>query len=132
VTARRRFNDLVALHETLKLTFRGSVIPFRPGKTIANSTVLRTHKDTFLKDRAYAIKCYLVKISSHPEIRVSAVRAAPRFVCFYVILEQPCWACASLGGLRGHCLRDLSQSSMQYCKRRAAAIYGHRLSAAFL
>ena len=76
---RRRFNDLFSLHETLKTSFRGCVIPFRPGKTFANSSVIRNHKDTFLKDRAYAIKCYLVKITHHPEIKESPVRFRPVF-----------------------------------------------------
>lgn len=74
---RRRFNDLVALHENLKVTFRGCVIPFRPGKTAANSTNIRPHKDPFLRDRAYAIKCYLAKVAHHPEIKESTVRIRP-------------------------------------------------------
>jgi PX domain len=65
----------VTLHETLKATFRGCVIPFRPGKTSVNSTAVRGHKGSFLKDRAYAIKCYLHKITHHPEIKGSTVRA---------------------------------------------------------
>lgn len=77
-STRRRFNDLVALHEALKVSFRGCVIPFRPGKTFANSTVLRTHKDSFLKDRAYAIRCYLCKVVCHPEIKAAEVRTDSR------------------------------------------------------
>jgi hypothetical protein len=58
--------------------FRGCVIPFRPGKTSVNSTAMRGHKDTFLRDRAYAIKCYLNKVTHHPEIKQSTVRT-PEF-----------------------------------------------------
>jgi hypothetical protein len=73
IEASRRFNDLVVLHENLKTTFRGCVVPFRPGKTFANSTALRNHRDSFLRDRAYAIKCYLIKITRHPDIKDSTV-----------------------------------------------------------
>lgn len=77
---RRRFNDLVSLHEALKRTFRGCVLPFRPGKTGFNSTAVRVHRDAFLKDRAYATKCYLIKITHHPEIKSSPVRYQLRAV----------------------------------------------------
>lgn len=73
MVARRRFDDLVQLHEDLKKRFRGCVIPFRPGKTIANSSMLRTHSDNFLRARAYAIKCYLHKVVQHPEMKESVV-----------------------------------------------------------
>lgn len=73
VVARRRFDDLVQLHEDFKIRFRGCVIPFRPGKTLANSSMLRTHSDNFLRARAYAIKCYLNKIAHHPEMKESTV-----------------------------------------------------------
>lgn len=75
--ATRRFNDLVALHESLKVAYRGCVIPFRPGKTFANSTALRGHRGTFLRDRAYAIRCYLIKVTRHPDIKDSSVRPLP-------------------------------------------------------
>lgn len=74
LVARRRFDDLVKLHEDLKKRFRGCVIPFRPGKTLANSSMLRTHSDNFLRARAYAIKCYLNKVVQHPELKESTVR----------------------------------------------------------
>lgn len=73
MVARRRFDDLVQLHEDLKKRFRGCVIPFRPGKTIANSSMLRTHSENFLRARAYAIKCYLHKVVQHPEMKESTV-----------------------------------------------------------
>lgn len=73
VETTRRFNDLVVLHENLKTSFRGCVIPFRPGKTFANSTAIRNHRDSFLRDRAYAIKCYLIKVTRHPDIKDSTV-----------------------------------------------------------
>ena len=89
---RRRFNDLVALHETLKATFRGCVIPFRPGKTVANSTNIRQHREPFLRDRAYAIKCYLAKVAHHPEIKESTVRPS-----------KPCAGAVSCGRPWQHC-----------------------------
>jgi hypothetical protein len=73
VSAKRRFDDLVQLHEDLKSRFRGCVIPFRPGKTKTNSTVLMHHAESFLKERAFAVKCYLNKIVQHPEMKHSAV-----------------------------------------------------------
>lgn len=79
--AARRFNDLVALHENLKVSYRGCVIPFRPGKTFANSTALRNHKGSFLRDRAYAIRCYLIKVTRHPDIKDSPVCPPPP-LCF--------------------------------------------------
>lgn len=71
---RRRFADLVALHETLKRAYRGCIIPFRPGKTLSNSTALHAHGESFLRERAFAIKCYLAKIVRHPEIQDTEVR----------------------------------------------------------
>ena len=69
VTARRRFDDLVQLHEDLKRRFRGCVIPFRPGKTKTNSTLIMNHGEGFLKERAFGVKCYLNKIVQHPDMK---------------------------------------------------------------
>ena len=69
VKARRRFDDLVQLHEDLKRRFRGCVIPFRPGKTKTNSTLIMNHGESFLKERAFGVKCYLNKIVQHPDMK---------------------------------------------------------------
>lgn len=71
---RRRFDDLVALHENVKIKFRGCIIPPRPGKTILNSTLLRSHGDEFLMDRAAEMQAYLQQISCHKEIGDSEAR----------------------------------------------------------
>ena len=99
VATKRRFDDLVQLHEDLKRRFRGCVVPFRPGKTKTNSTVIMSHGEGFLKERAFAIKCYLNKVVQHPDMKSCEVstRAALLHQNHCMQLAPVRWRASELG-----------------------------------
>ena len=75
---KRRYSDVLWLHESLSTNHVGYIIPFFPSKTLesfftakVNIAMNKERKDDFLLERTEVISDFLRKIYSHFELKYS-------------------------------------------------------------